>query len=316
VRRALAATLLASIAWAGAAGAACRLDPTDRFEPDAVMPQGKFRGACLDTREQRSATLVRARSERGTPVLANVRHAGRYWLCEVRPDAVEDVIFQTEYFPAIVPAAHVELRFRFRDGAEPRLTVQVPGDSAAPLRLRDLVFSVEAVSRLGGGEYDLVKGLFGHFGTAYRMISLEDRYRQMVVEHRHRVKQVRLRLTPRQERDLFAHAVHLADRSGMGVVYNTATRNCATELFRVMDRAVSYPAWRRALAWSVGFLRILPTAAEQALAVRGLLEPQGRGRLPDLDREIPAPGPSSRGRVPIAGGGLTSLAARGVLTPF
>jgi uncharacterized protein DUF4105 len=281
----VALALLGALAAPDTSWPGCRLAPGDPFDPDAAMVGGRFRGRCLDTREQRSAVLLRDRSGARKVVLANLRHADRFWIAEVGPEALEDVIFQTEYFPAVVPAAHVELRFRFRPGQGPRLTPQVPDDGTAPVRIDDLVFSVEAVSLVDGEPYDLVKGLFGHFGTAYRLVSLDDRRRDMVVKQRHRVTQLRLRLTPRQERAVLAHTLHLSDQSGMRVVYNTATRNCASELFRVIDRAVPLPPARRALAWGGGFLRSIPTAAEQALALRGLLEPGGGSRLPDLDRE-------------------------------
>src|SRR5262249_23177006 len=154
------------------------------FEPHAAMPRGPFAGKCLDTSEQRSIRILppeRAMTYGLTAdneriVIANVRHAGRWWVAEIQPAAVDDVIFMIEYFPPVVPAAHTQLRFRFRSGLGPRLVPQTGGpDSSAP-RLTDLVYSVEAVSLVHGEAYDLVKGAQDHYGIAYRFVSLEDRY--------------------------------------------------------------------------------------------------------------------------------------------
>jgi hypothetical protein len=204
----------------------------------------------------------------------------------VDPGAVEQVILQTEFFPAVVPAAHTQLRFHFRRGGEPTLAPQRLGDHAPRTRLGDLIFSVEAVSVVGGEGSDLVKGAQDHFGAAYRFVSLEDRYRKMVVRDKHRVEQARLELTARQRHDLFAHAAHLGDRAQMKLVYHTLNRNCTTELLRAIDRAVTYDATRRVLKGAAFPLRGVPTEMRRGLRLRGLLGPGDRSRLPDLDREV------------------------------
>src|SRR5262245_61129481 len=115
----LAVAMIAALpAWARAQ---CSLDPADPFEPRAAMPRGPFAGRCLDTSEERSIRILspaEAAPYGLTPdsdrafVIANVRHAGRYWVAQIDPSAAEDVVFQVEYFPAIVPAAHTQLCFR------------------------------------------------------------------------------------------------------------------------------------------------------------------------------------------------------------
>ena len=290
----LAPILLALALLARASSASCQLDPGDPYDPRAEIPRGPFKGRCLYTRELRSLRLLskEAAAARGLPArpgllyLANVRHADRFWLAAVDPRAVEAAIVQIEYFPAIVPAAHTQLRFRFAPGRGPVLVPQRRGGRQDPVRLRDLVYSVEAVPVVGGDAYDLVKGMEDHFGTAYRMVSLSDRYHRMVVIDHHRVMQLRLRLTPRERRDLFVHAVRLGDRCGMKLMYHTLARNCTTELVRVIDQTVAYSPWRSAFKNAAFFMCSIPTELPHTLRIRGLLEDGSGSLMLDLDRDM------------------------------
>jgi hypothetical protein len=301
--RGLALAVLGCIAWAHAAHAVCTLDPRDPFEPHAAMPRGPFAGRCLDTSEQRSVrTLTREEAAAfgltvASPrvVIANVRHAGRYWLAEIAPDAVVDVILMTEYFPAAVPAAHTQLRFHFRFGDGVRLTPQVGRVDSVLAPLDDLVYSVEAVSPVGGERFDLWKGMQGHFATAYRFVSLDDRYRKMVVEDHHRVEQTRLALDPGQRRRVLLAAIEQSREAGLGRMYHTLSLNCTTELVHAVDGAVHYDTRHRVLAWLTGPLAGIPTECRALFAARGLL-PKGE-RMPDLERERgPEPKAAASGR--------------------
>src|SRR5512139_2576021 len=115
------AVAMLSLALPDRLRAECTLDPADPFEPHASMPRGPFAGRCLDTSEQRSIRIlspVQAAAYGLAPdrdrilAIANLRHAGRYWVAEIDPEAVEEVILQIEHFPAIVPAAHTQFCFR------------------------------------------------------------------------------------------------------------------------------------------------------------------------------------------------------------
>ena len=220
--------------------------------------------------------------EGATPIFADIDPD----TLNLDPGAVEAAIVQIEFFPAIVPAAHTQLRFRFAPGRQPVLVPQRGGAPKDQVRLRDLVYSVEAVPVMGGDPYDLVKGMEDHFGTAYRMVSLSDRYRRMVVTDHHRVIQLRLKLTPRERRELFVHAVRLGDRSGMKLMYHTLARNCTTELVRVIDQTVAYSPWRSAVKNATFFMCSIPTELPHTLRIRGLLADGAGSRMPDLDREM------------------------------
>ena len=234
----------------------------------------------------------------GCVIVANVRHADRYWIAEVAPGAVGDVIVQLERFPAAVPAAHCQLRFRFAPGAEPLLIPQTPGAGRDSVRVADLVYSVEAVPVVGGDSYDLWRGLWDHYGNAYRLCSLDDRYQSMVVRAGHRVEQLRLRLSPDQRQRVLEAALRRGDRAQMQVMYNTLTCNCSTEDYRALDDAVRYDAGRSLLKFAASPLEAMPTQARIVLGARGLLD--AGSELPDLARERAAASGGPPGSPPLA----------------
>lgn len=299
------AALVWSVVLPAAALAVCSLDPGDPFEPHAAMPRGPFARQCLDTREQRSIRILSAAqaaryglaSDGDRMVAANLRHAGRYWVGEIRPGAVESVILQIEYFPAVVPAAHTQLRFRFRDGQGPRLVPQVGPADSGETRLTDLVYSVEAAYVLNGEPYDLVKGARDHYAIVYRFVSLEDRYRQQVLGDHHRVEQVPLELDADERRRLLIQALRDSDAAQLRRMYNTLALNCTTELMRAIDRAVTYDGWHRVLSGAAFFMNGIPTQCKGALGARGLLPPRGAARTPDLDRDPSFPSAALRSAV-------------------
>jgi hypothetical protein len=289
------------------AWAVCTLDPGDPFEPHASMPRGPFAGRCLDTSEERSIRILspdQAAAYGLAPdrdrifVIANLRHAGRYWVAEIDPQAVEEVILQVEHFPAIVPAAHTQLCFRFRPGQGPRLVPQIGPADPGLTRLTDLVYSVEAAYLVHGEPYDLVKGMQNHYATAYRFVSLESRYRQMVFHDHHRVEQIRLKLAPEERRRLLIRALRDSDTAQLGRMYHTLALNCTTELIRAIDRSVTYSAWQRLLAAVTFFLDRVPTECRGQLALRGLIPDRDEPPLPDLekDRGLPFLAPAAAAR--------------------
>jgi hypothetical protein len=279
---------------------------SDPFALDDTVRRGPYRGRRLDTSEQRSVWLL-SREEAsaiglapapGRLLAANVRHAGRYWIAEIAPGGVSDVIVQLEQFPAVVPAAHCEMRFRFAPGAEPLLRPQTREGGGRALRLRDLVYSVEAVPVVGGDSYDLWRGLWDHYGNAYRLCSLADRYQAMVVRAGHRVEQLRLVLTPDQRRAVLEAALRRGDHAQMNVMYNTISRNCATEVYRALDDVVRYDAGGVVLKFAASPLETFPTQAKLALRARGLLDRSSE--LPDLAREFGAAPGAASGKHPRA----------------
>ena len=91
--------------------AQCAYDPTDMYEPRARFTKGPWTGECLDTKIRRPVQALRTPDATNpTLELANVFHDDGFWRALVPTDAVANVYFQLEYFPAIVPAGHTQIR--------------------------------------------------------------------------------------------------------------------------------------------------------------------------------------------------------------
>lgn len=273
VRRLLAGVLV----FLSLSVAADVLDPYS----DAVMPAGPFKGQRLDTSIRRS--ILMARTEPGTIGFYNFFHEGKFWYASVPEDAVEDVIFQVEYFPAIVPAAHTQLRFRLKEGKELTLIPQATADLPKVAKIRDVIFSGEATFVAGSNQqYDLVKGLFNHFALSLRVMSLSAKAAQMVTERKHTVRQILVKLTEPEKQRVFRDALKRSHAAGMNRMYNTLAKSCTTEVFDLLDDNVHYKLFNQIFA----FLDRIPTNAYLYLKLRGLTYPNGASKLPTLNDEM------------------------------
>ncbi|BAI92486.1 hypothetical protein NIES39_L03290 [Arthrospira platensis NIES-39] len=223
----------------------CRCDVNDRFDPQAKMPQGIHQGKCINSCHQRSLRRLSAAEaaeygiEPQAIAVANVSHQNQFWVAQILPNSVAEVIYQLENFPSPIPAAHTQLRFRFSPGSEVLLIPQIPGSHQSPVKLQDLIFSVEAVAVVGGN-FDLVAGFFDNFAIAYRLVSLESRVQRMIIEDGHQVQQIQLNLTPAQKNQLLLNAITKSQQAGLTQMYNTLNRNCTTEVFRIIDQTIGY----------------------------------------------------------------------------
>ena len=247
----------------------CAYDETDPYEPRARFQVGPWTGECLDTQRRRPvAVLASPTQDERTLELANVFHDHGWWYASIPVDAIEEVYFQLEYFPAIVPAGHTQIRIEFNQPV--RLSGHSDWNYGQEEETYNLVLSAEAVPRVGDG-YDLFRGLRDHFGLALRVTTLEARYDSMIVEQEHHVEQWRLMLTEEEQRDLLTFYANESEELGLGITYHTITRNCTTEIVRSLDGVVEY-GWRERVGRF--FLRateFYPNIVRAALVARGLL---------------------------------------------
>lgn len=160
----------------------------DKYESRVVLPAGSHKGECADTTSARSVIQVMEPSSPDTDIIqvANVGHNGSFWLADFPKNGVEDVIFQMERFPAAVPAAHTQIRLKFKKDSPVRLTNQL--DPNRQIFLREFALSTEAIGQKGW-KYDLIKGMKDEYLTAYRITSMADKYKWMVLTLKHSVEQ-------------------------------------------------------------------------------------------------------------------------------
>ena len=252
----------------------CSFDPSDRFEPRSRFLQGPWQGQCHDTRQRRPVGLLSDEDREDYPqfegylAIYNVYHQDSFWIAFVPEEALSTVYFQLEYFPAIIPAGHTQLRLEYD------FPVFLLGQSEANKgridEVYDLTLSVEAVTR-PGDQYDLIKGTQENFAVAFRVTSMEARYEDMVLRQDHHVEQWRLQLEPAEQQALLFHYVTESTEHQLDYAYHTLFKNCTTEIIRILDEVVQYN-WRENIRrFLVKVTEIYPNIVRAALIARNLL---------------------------------------------
>ncbi|MDV2994360.1 MAG: hypothetical protein N4J56_004014 [Chroococcidiopsis sp. SAG 2025] len=226
----------------------CICDPKDPFDPQSRMPKGAFKGQCLSC-EQRSVRMLSSREAAlykpasGTMLFANFKHKGKYWVAQIPKNAVEDAIFQIQYFNVLRSpySAHGQIRFRLKPGREAILIPQSVGDKRQKaIRMRDFIYSANAIW-LRSGVWDPVSGLVDFYAVAHEIVGLEDRIQDAVkYPFTDRIEQIRLALTLQQKQQLLFNVIMQGDRDRTNLMYDTLKRNCTTESLRAIDRTTGY----------------------------------------------------------------------------
>ena len=252
----------------------CTFDADDLYEPRSRFQKGPSIGECHDTQSKRPVGFVDddlAEAYQGLEdhyALYNVFHNGDFWIAFVPHHSVKHVYFQLEYFPAVVPAGHAQLRIEYDQpimlyGQSTHVQGQID-------QTHNLALSIEAVTPVGG-EYDLFKGARDHFAIAYRVTTMEARFQSMIVDQDHHVEQWRLNLTPDESEAILPHYVSVSSTHLLSFSYHTLFKNCTTEIIEVLDGIGEY-SWREQVQrFVVKVTEIYPNIVRAALIARGLL---------------------------------------------
>ena len=195
-------------------------------------------------------------------------HQGAFWIAFIPESAVSQVFFQLEYFPAVIPAGHTQLRVEYRT------PVILYGQSSSVKGRRDevldLTLSIEAVTR-DGDSYDLLKGTQEHFAIAYRVTTMEARFESMILRQGHHVEQWRLMLDEEEAEALLSRYVSESAHHQLDYSYHTLFKNCTTEIIETLDGVMNY-SWREQVQrFLVKVTEIYPNIVRAALIARGLL---------------------------------------------
>ena len=291
----------------------------DAFEPAARFPADTPKGKaklCIDTRTARpvvqltSETASKFDDPEGPRIyLANVTHKDQFYLAAVPngDEDVERVIFQEEEFPAVVPAAHVQIRLDFR---RPVLLVPQINGAGSPHATKHLTLSMEALGE-PGWQFDVAKGLQDQFVGVWRVKTLEDFTIHMSKQNpKHKVQQYLLNLdaSPKQRAAVLREWIRRSTENKLTRMYNTLTSSCAMEAFNVVEVVRSSnvacqlqeteqmdfhekllahmkTTGQQGLLWIDRHvatpMEIYPTFAKKALQIRGLL----KETLPQLDQD-------------------------------
>jgi len=211
----------------------------DPFEPHEIIQDGPYQGEKIDTRMKRSFRLLSAEEAQpygGKPnetIIANVWHDNKFWVVRIPEDAVEDVMIQSEKFGKNPVVAHLQTRFRLKEGKEAIFVPQVYGDPAKPIAMRDLIATPEATGTRAY-HFNVLLGLFKQFAVAYRMESIHTTRKDLDNE-KHQLPQSLVKATNKQKQDLLMNYILMASIRNMQYIYHSLGRSCATETIRNLD---------------------------------------------------------------------------------
>jgi hypothetical protein len=263
-------------------GTDCVFDAQDPFEPRSRLPKGDNQGQCYDTRKARS--LVRLSEEQARQyggsvkdvlTVANISHKGTFYVGHIPLAGLKNAIFHLEYFPAVVPAGHTQLRLQFDEKLPVTLVSQSKAGPTKVERVTDLVMSVEAIGQ-PGYQYDIIKGMDDQFGAVYRLASLEEKFDHMVRKQNHRVEQWKLNVSQTELRTIVQKYVAKSQERAMNSMYHTIKLNCTNEIVAAIDDGMDYSLREKFGKFTAKSTDFYPNAIRISLIKRGLL-PLGKG---------------------------------------
>jgi hypothetical protein len=256
-------------------------DADDPYKPHFTFQKGPQKGKEVDVSFRRSIQVLNEDSKTETVTVANFMHNDQFHIATIPLNGVEQMIFHIDWFNSSVPAAHTEIRIRFK--ADMPIIIRPQLKSAqgeAPVAIREMVLSIEAVKGKSSA-MALIAGFARNYAIAYRFLSLKDKRRDLVDTVHEKVSQYVLNLNADQQKTILKNAIEVSDKSGVHVFYNTWERNCTTELIQLFDHSLHYNIWRNILKQSTVIGSHYPIWIRASLKTRGLLGEQ----LPDLDQD-------------------------------
>jgi len=263
-------------------GPNCVFDEQDPFEPKSRIPKGDHQGECYDTRKARSLVTLSAEdakkyggSAKDVLTVANISHKGSFYVGHIPLAGLKNAIFHLEYFPAVVPAGHTQLRLQFDERMPVTLVSQSKAGPTRVERVTDLVMSVEAIGQ-PGYQYDIFKGMDNQFGAVYRLTSLEEKYDHMVRKQNHRVEQWKLNVTHEELRTILVKYVAKSEERAMNFMYHTLSLNCTNEIIAALDDGMNYSLREKFGKFTAKTTDFYPNVIRISLIKRGLL-PLGKG---------------------------------------
>lgn len=272
-------------------GTNCVFDEKDPFEPHSRLPKGDNAGQCYDTRKARSLVQLtdeQAKKYGGSAkdvlTVANISHKGKFFVGHIPLSSLKTAIFHLEYFPAVVPAGHTQLRLQFDEKLPVTLISQSTAEPTVVERVTDLVMSVEALGQ-PGYQYDIFKGMDDQFGAVYRLTSLEDKYDHMVRKQSHRVEQWKLNMKPEEIRTALVKFVAKSQERGINSMYHTIKLNCTNEIMAAIDDGMDYTMLEKFGKFTAKTTDFYPNVIRISLIKRGLLPPGKGNDLEELAKD-------------------------------
>jgi hypothetical protein len=180
----------------------------------------------LNTDDLKALGVSDGTAKTGEVIIANFFHLKRFWIARIPLSGIEKTYFQLEHFPVLPAAAgesenqgvirnlrdkaitfankniagHTQIRAKFKSETPVTLYEQVTRSDAQVVRqinLFDIVLSSEAqgtLAQVGPNGYDPVKAKNPLFFSVNKIVSVHEKYSDMVVRQRHWVEQFHLHI--------------------------------------------------------------------------------------------------------------------------
>jgi hypothetical protein len=251
----LIATIVASHSWATCVS-------NGKTLPLPPMVSGPYYGQCLDLNDKLPVTYLSATD--GVFTVANFYHDKHFWIAKIKKSSIQSVVFQIVEFPAgIMRAAHTQ--FKFVTGP-----IQLERETANGKKtytiVRNFVTSYEYIAPVGI-DYEPVEGTFNYFGIVGRVMSEAT---SIADQQGRRIYGPTLQLQPAFVSVLAYAAFEESRALALTSTYNTVELNCTTEIFKVLDDALTYRS--AVTTFHVGIsLDPVVGPSLQALMERGLI---------------------------------------------
>ncbi len=187
-----------------------------------------FSGQCVDSNRFRPAVIISKSDSALT--FENYLHENKYWRAELSRNAkVESVFVQIIRFNIVsgVTAAHVQIRFKLKEGNEIKLSSE-----SETVNVDDIIISFEAARPKNVG-YNFALGIVDNYLLVGRIASGAQRLSEYDEENK--TEQYKLKLEGDDSIELLQSAIQLSHDSRMERFYNTLKPNCTTEIFDLID---------------------------------------------------------------------------------
>jgi hypothetical protein len=275
----------------------------DPFDPKLKARTGLQKGKFIDTKIKRNLMYLTdgeiaefiGEKRSGHQYVANLYHDDRFWIAELPVDLkVNRLIYQSEEF--LLGLTHGMMRV---DLESPIRLYPQPSCSGSPAReptqISNLTFTTEAAPVVGD-KFNPAAGLAtfrtSHYGTAVRVLSTSQSYKESITELGHKTTQLELtQTTPEMRKSVLDALIRHSVATQVNEPFELGWNNCMINLMEAIDQGLQHhytpeirnsvfpPEGRDREAWSV------PMKGERYFLARRLVA-RDQPKLPRFNDEF------------------------------
>ncbi len=218
-----------------------------------VYAGGPFAGLEVDLNSKRPVTLLPELETETSIFVSHFFNQGKFWVAEIQKDSVKSVVMQLALFagPAGYQLAHMQYRFMLDTPA--KLYRVVDGDIRST-QTGDMIFTIQAAVPIGK-TYNPAVALLRSYKIVGRLVNSFDRAQLEEQNGGDTVTQYELKnMSSEQKNSLLMTALSFSTRYQMTKDYLTATENCISVSFDLLDAAMGIESERVTLNFKNVFL--------------------------------------------------------------